>query len=215
MAYLDAHYHRVISSLKIRNVVPLMYLYEHELENGEHVLWIILPRYSRSLRDYLYKNIQTITLDSVLNFAINIAETLVALHQNEIVHRDIKASNILLDENYVCYLTDFGTAREGTFNDTIVGTMPLPPEMISALNNESGMVFTYNGAAADIYSFGLLLYEMHPKPYYQRIHPQRFEEVQHLLQQHNVRSVTGFAAIAKLIEACAQDKPSARPSAQT
>ncbi|CAF3091227.1 unnamed protein product [Rotaria sp. Silwood2] len=93
MAYLDAHYHRVISSLKIRNVVPLMYLYEHELENGEHVLWIILPRYSRSLRDYLYKNIQTITLDSVLNFAINIAETLVALHQNE------KQLNILLKRN--------------------------------------------------------------------------------------------------------------------
>ncbi|CAF3476700.1 unnamed protein product, partial [Rotaria sp. Silwood2] len=65
-----------------------------------------------------------------------------------------------MDENDQCYLADFGTAKETCLNSTIIGTPPLAPEIQS--NS------LYDGMAADIYSFGIFLYEMLPKPHYDR-----------------------------------------------
>ncbi|CAF4915793.1 unnamed protein product, partial [Rotaria socialis] len=79
----------------------------------------------------------------VLKIALDMIDVLVFLHANDIVHRDIKSQNILMDEKNQCYLADFGTAREWTTNSTVIGTFPLPPECMS------GSV--YDGRVADAY----------------------------------------------------------------
>ncbi|KAF8389608.1 hypothetical protein HHK36_024127 [Tetracentron sinense] len=95
-----------------------------------------------------------------LRIAQGTARGLAYLHQScqpHILHRDIKSSNILLDENFEAHLADFGLARLIFPYDThvttdLVGTLGyIPPEY------GQKPVATYKG---DIYSFGVVLLEL-------------------------------------------------------
>ncbi|KAK8955198.1 Phytosulfokine receptor 1 [Platanthera guangdongensis] len=88
------------------------------------------------------------------------ARGLAYLHQScqpNILHRDIKSSNILLDESFRAHLADFGLARLILPYDThvstdLVGTLGyIPPEY------GQSSVATYKG---DVYSFGVVLLEL-------------------------------------------------------
>lgn len=98
--------------------------------------------------------------DIRLRIAQGAARGLAYLHQScepHILHRDIKSSNILLDENFEARLADFGLARLILPYDThvttdLVGTLGyIPPEYGQA------SVATYKG---DVYSFGVVLLEL-------------------------------------------------------
>nr|CAD1821164.1 unnamed protein product [Ananas comosus var. bracteatus] len=95
-----------------------------------------------------------------IRIAQGAARGLAYLHQScdpHILHRDIKSSNILLDENFEAHLADFGLARLILPYDThvttdLVGTLGyIPPEY------GQSAVATYKG---DVYSFGVVLLEL-------------------------------------------------------
>ncbi|CAI9116488.1 OLC1v1017649C1 [Oldenlandia corymbosa var. corymbosa] len=89
-----------------------------------------------------------------------IARGLAFMHSLEtpIIHRDIKASNVLLDENFVAHIADFGLARrmEGSHSHVstqVAGTMGyIPPEYLSGATMATMM--------GDVYSFGVLMLEI-------------------------------------------------------
>jgi serine/threonine protein kinase len=94
--------------------------------------------------------------EAVLRYATEIASALDYLHSRGVIHRDLKASNILLDLSDHTYLADFGLARLISSSTlafhTGHGTPPYaPPEQIRSqeITPES-----------DIFSFGILLFEM-------------------------------------------------------
>ncbi|XP_022775462.1 serine/threonine-protein kinase STY17-like isoform X2 [Durio zibethinus] len=64
-----------------------------------------------SIYDYLHKQRGVFKLPSLLKVAIDVSKGMNYLHQNNIIHRDLKTANLLMDENQVVKVADFGVAR--------------------------------------------------------------------------------------------------------
>lgn len=94
--------------------------------------------------------------ERALHLLAQVADGLDAAHEAELVHRDVKPANILVDERDRAFLADFGltraVAQRGmTKTGHLVGTLDyLAPEQIT------GQAIT---GAADVYALGIVLYE--------------------------------------------------------
>lgn len=95
-------------------------------------------------------------IDRVLNVALDMADALTRAHRLNIIHRDIKPANVLLANDGMLRLTDFGIARTGNSNITqtgsVLGTLAyIAPEVLTGSQAD---------ARSDIWSMGLMLFEM-------------------------------------------------------
>lgn len=114
-----------------------------------------------SLDYWLHENVDGgsfLKWETRLRIAQGAARGLAYLHKEpNIIHRDIKTSNILLDEKFEAHLADFGLSRLLRPYDThvttdLVGTLGyIPPEYSQTL------IATFRG---DVYSFGVVLLEL-------------------------------------------------------
>ncbi|MFE9750432.1 serine/threonine-protein kinase [Saccharothrix saharensis] len=108
----------------------------------------------RTLRDRIADG--PLSVAEVRELGARLADALTYVHEQGVVHRDVKPSNILLDADGTPHLADFGLAHLAdttrfTRTNQMVGTAAyLAPEQVR------GDAF---GPAADIYSFGLVLLE--------------------------------------------------------
>src|SRR5689334_6121295 len=96
-------------------------------------------------------------IDEAIAYAIEIARALGAAHTRGIVHRDVKPQNVLVDEEGSAKVTDFGIARSMddsglTAEGRVLGTTDY-------VSPEQALGHDVNGQS-DIYSLGIVLYEM-------------------------------------------------------
>ncbi|XP_068471531.1 rust resistance kinase Lr10-like [Phaseolus vulgaris] len=121
-----------------------------------------------SLDKFIFSKERNIHLsyEKIYNISIGVARGIAYLHHGcemQILHFDIKPHNILLDENYIPKVFDFGLAKLYPIDNSIVtmtaarGTIGyMAPELF--YKNIGGI-----SHKADVYSFGMLLMEMASK----------------------------------------------------
>ncbi|KAJ1690585.1 hypothetical protein LUZ63_014740 [Rhynchospora breviuscula] len=148
----------LISQVRHRNLVKLLGC---SLDGPESLLvYEFYP--NRSLDLFLFDSSKERNLNwsQRLNIIQGVAEGLSYLHEESemrIIHRDIKASNILLDDKFKPKITDFGLARAFSEDKThlttgVAGTLGyMAPEYV---------VHGHLSEKADVYSFGVLVLEI-------------------------------------------------------
>eukprot|EP00271_Cylindrocystis_brebissonii_P000612 TRINITY_DN1072_c0_g1_i1.p1 TRINITY_DN1072_c0_g1~~TRINITY_DN1072_c0_g1_i1.p1 ORF type:complete len:618 (-),score=150.57 TRINITY_DN1072_c0_g1_i1:368-2221(-) len=108
-----------------------------------------------SVYDWLHKQKAATRLPMLLKIAVDVARGMDFLHKNNIIHRDLKAANLLMNENEVVKVADFGVARvqaHGGVMTAETGTYRwMAPEVIEHR--------PYNHKA-DVFSFGIVLWEL-------------------------------------------------------
>ncbi|CAI5492916.1 unnamed protein product [Closterium sp. Naga37s-1] len=97
--------------------------------------------------------------DMRLKVAVQVAEALTYMHALNIIHRDLKAANVLLSPEYDAKLTDFGMVRVGPDRQlrSIVSTRLMGTQ---GYIDPSYMETGHLGPKSDVYSFGVLMFEL-------------------------------------------------------
>ena len=126
---------------------------------GEQRPWyyLVMPYVEGgTLREYLLRR-KRLTLEEAASFTDQIASALQYAHDQGVMHRDVKPSNILLRPDGYAYLVDFGLAKAMMGGEALTnsGAMVGTPEYM-APEQSNGL----NDYRSDIYSLGVILYQM-------------------------------------------------------
>ncbi len=128
----------------------------YEIDEAEGETFIAMEYMDgNSLKDQIKS--QLLEVETAIDLAIQVAEGLQEAHENGIIHRDIKSSNIMVTSRGQAKIMDFGLARskEGT---RITGTAVIVGT-VSFMSPEQACNETVDNRT-DIWSFGAMLYEM-------------------------------------------------------
>eukprot|EP01018_Ginkgo_biloba_P018401 Gb_36963 [translate_table: standard] len=151
---------KILSKIRHRNLVRIMGAFSNL--NMKALVLQFIPNGSLDMHLHAFSTC-ALCLEKRLNIAVGIAEAMLYLHEEsgigEIVHCDLKPSNVLLDDDFEAHVTDFGIAKlidpkaiEYSLSSRVIGSIGyIAPE------------FAYGKKVSkevDIYSFGILLLEI-------------------------------------------------------
>ena len=137
------------SKLEHKNIIKL-----YNTEETEDEINILLEYASKGNLYNLITENKGFNEEKSFEFFIQIVDAVYFLHMNQIIHRDIKPENILITEDNILKLSDFGSAKNLTLKkrNSFCGTVEyMAPEIIGSENYDFSV---------DIWSLGILLYEL-------------------------------------------------------
>ena len=140
------------SSLTHPNIVEV---YDVGEDHGEY--YIVMEYIEGKHLKNLLKKRGKLTLSEAVDIMLQITDGMAAAHDSYIIHRDIKPQNIMILENGLVKITDFGiamamNATQLTQTNSVMGSVHyLPPEQASGQGST---------LQSDIYSMGIVMYEL-------------------------------------------------------
>lgn len=143
------------------NIAPIIHFYDQieliDQNRGVNTLTVLVTEYMENgdLLEFI-ENAGPLPESIARTFFHQIVNALEYLHSKNIVHRDIKPDNFMLDENYNLRLIDFGFAASTHPKDVFI----TPAGTISYLSPEIVQNKPYSGKAADIFAAGVILFMM-------------------------------------------------------
>jgi serine/threonine protein kinase len=142
---------KAAASLNHPNIVTV-----HEIAEEDNNIFIVMEYIEGHTLSDIIKS-EPLQIEHIIEYTIQIAESLQIAHQKGIIHRDIKSENIMVTKTDQIKVMDFGLAKlRGSFKITnttgAVGTFGyMSPEMLRGKNVDHRI---------DIWSLGVLIYEM-------------------------------------------------------
>jgi serine/threonine protein kinase len=143
---------KLVAQLQHPHILPVF-----DYGQANDYTYIVMPFVqSGTLADTLKGQPQA--LPRIRQIISQIGDALNYAHTRGLIHRDVKPSNVLVDESGNCLLTDFGLARmvEASVNLTTSGAIMGTPAYMSPEQGSGQKI----DARSDIYSLGIILYEM-------------------------------------------------------
>ncbi|GMP83463.1 hypothetical protein CsSME_00037363 [Camellia sinensis var. sinensis] len=148
---------QILTSLSHPNLVTL-YGCTSRLSRELLLVYEYIP--NGTVADHLHgdrANVGSLTWSIRMNIAIETASALAYLHASDIIHRDIKTNNILLDNNFCVKVADFGLSR--LFPNDVTHVSTAPQGTPGYVDPEYHQCYQLTDKS-DVYSFGVVLVEL-------------------------------------------------------
>jgi serine/threonine protein kinase len=142
---------RVVARLTHPNVVTIF-------DVGEHDGWPFMAmEYIRgeTLEKFIRRG-APVPVSTKVRLIVNLCDGLASAHKAGVIHRDIKPSNVMVTDEHVLKIIDFGVARLVDSDITLTGDLIGTPHYMSPEQLEGGAA----GEPSDIFSVGLVMYEL-------------------------------------------------------
>ena len=143
------HEPRLLGSLSHPNIVSVL-----TAEKQEGVFFIVMEYISGETLETIVMREGALELTRALDFAVQMANAVDYAHRQNVIHRDLRPGNVLVSDQGLVKVADFGTSRVleiAAHGTTVIGSPPyMAPEQF-----HGKAVF-----ASDLYSLGVTMYQM-------------------------------------------------------
>jgi serine/threonine protein kinase len=143
------HEARLLGSLNHPNIVSVL-----TADRQDGVFFIVMEYVTGETLETIIMREGAIDLPRALDFSVQIANAVDHAHGNNVIHRDLRPGNVMVNEQGLVKVADFGTSRVleiAAHGTTVIGSPPyMAPEQF-----HGKAVF-----ASDLYSLGVTMYQM-------------------------------------------------------
>jgi serine/threonine protein kinase len=146
------HEAKIIANLQHPHILPVF-----DFGEAENYTYLVMPFVATgTLAATLHG--QPLPIEQIDRIISQVGDALDYAHSYQIIHRDVKPSNVLIDARGNCLLTDFGIAKmvAGTVQLTVTGGIVGTPAYMSPEQAQGASI----DPRSDIYALGVVLYEL-------------------------------------------------------